>query len=247
VAVKTSGDVIIEAELDPVVPANKANSVLTWTGGNAVTGNSLRRKVSKGTSAKTTVKAVCGTSEKEVDIWIIWANITIQTSGNQPSDAVPLPTTYGGGILGTFNTTWLGGAMTLEAQITPSGVKDVVKSGWKIKRTVTRMFWLNGVLSLQGTGNDDSYDSWVVSSPTAKDCIYDTDAPSVNKSAINIGSNGEYHGNFTQWIEWNSTTCSDNKTWHVEYKCARTSAGYNVIYNSIGAGTITIPNVPTNP
>lgn len=247
-AVKGNDYIVVKANISPSIPEDKVPSdLIQWTGGEAIAGQPLHRRVSKATSQKTTVKATCGNVEKEVDLWVIWADVTIKTSGQQPSDAVQLPPSYGGGTLGPFNTTNVGGAMTLEAQITPSGVKDVVKSGWKIKRTVTRKCWLNGALVRQGTDNDDSYDSWVVSTPTANDCIYDTDAPNTLKIGINVGSNVEYHGNFTQWIEWNSTTCSDNRTWHSEYKCDRTSAGYNVIYNSIGTGIITIPNAPTNP
>ena len=72
VVAKGTGNVTITATLNPAIAeVDIPAGLITWTGGTAVANHPLQRTVSKGTAAKTTVKITCGTSSKEVDIWVI--------------------------------------------------------------------------------------------------------------------------------------------------------------------------------
>ncbi len=238
--------VIITVELDPPVPTEKVSSVLTWAGGEAIEGNPLQRKVSRTTSAKTTVKATCGTSEKEVDIWVIWCDITIHVSGKQPAGSYPLAPTFGGGTLGRFeNDTRVGAAMCLEAIVSPAGVLSVIKDGWTIKRHVMYIDWIDGNMT-EGDRNDDSSD--VTTKSTKKDALYDIDGPSSTVNSFKYFT--ESHNNFVQWIELNGDRYSSNALWTVEYKYIKTvntmeSTSYSRIYNRIYANLhINLPAAP---
>ena len=134
--------------------------------------------------------------------------------------------------------------MTLEATLTPSGINGIVKTGWKIKRSLNYRDWRDGIKTEATNQNDDSYSSWVVDIPTTSDKIYDTDAPNHTKTFINFA---ESHNNFVQWIEWNSDRASDDANWSVEYKYTNAGGVYTKIYNRISTNHITIPQNPTNP
>ena len=245
-AVKGNDYIVVKANISPSIPEDKVPSdLIQWTGGEAIAGQPLHRRVSKATSQKTTVKATCGNVEKEVDLWVIWANITIHTSGKQPSDAKQLGSEHGGTNLGPYeSSTRVGASMTLEATLTPSGINGIVKTGWKIKRSLNYRDWRDGIKTEATNQNDDSYSSWVVDIPTTSDKIYDTDAPNHTKTFINFA---ESHNNFVQGIEWNSDRASDDANWSVEYKYTNAGGVYTKIYNRISTNHITIPQNPTNP
>ena len=69
-----AGYVILEAELDPAV--TEPPSGFSWSGGEAVDGNKLQRKVSKSTWSKTTVTASCCTSVAKMIVYVIGAQPT---------------------------------------------------------------------------------------------------------------------------------------------------------------------------
>ncbi|MGB2986978.1 MAG: Ig domain-containing protein [Phycisphaerae bacterium] len=73
-AIKGSGDVLVEAELNPnVSAADLPANFITWTGGQAVADNQLQRKASKSAWAKHTLQATCGTSKYTMLVYIIGA------------------------------------------------------------------------------------------------------------------------------------------------------------------------------
>jgi len=241
--IKEEGEYVeIYAFSEPTLSADKIQEYITWTGGEEVTGKPLERKVSKSTSQKVHVECKAGSTKDHVDIWIMWANITIHTSGQQPANAVPHVAAYGGGTLGPFHTSSaIGGAMTLEATLTPSGVHNVVKSKWKIKRLRDYMVKEDGIVKENRTNQyDTSLSYWLVLTPTSSDKLYDTDAPHVDipfQSATSV----EYYNNFTQWVEWENTKCSQYATWYLKLKVIRSGSTHNVHFNNIGTGHITFP------
>lgn len=249
-AVKGKGDVIITVSLNPSDAGNvgeeKLKELISWTGGEEVKGNPLQRKISKDESQKVTVKAVCGTSEKEVDIWIIWSNITILTSGTQPKDAVQLPPAFGGTTLGPFvSATLVGASMTLDGTVSPVGVhKVLVTSGLKIERRILYIDWLDGKKDSDNKDDSDSITS--IYFPKNTDKIYDTDAPSSKISSFITST--ESHNNFAHWVTWNGERCSSNALWSVEYKYIKDNGALKKIYNrGVQLGHIMLPSSPSNP
>lgn len=135
---------------------------ITWTGGSAGASANLR-SVDKGASAKTTVTAQIGDVQMSVNIWIIWATMTIQISGPvAPDNTCPELTSnggnwdavYGGGnALGpkdhdslpglTYRYTI--GQMQATGKLTPAGIGQIISpSAWKFRRTVQAVAWDNG-------------------------------------------------------------------------------------------------------
>ena len=85
-AVKTATNawVYVQATLSTSDP-NVANNI-QWTGGEPVPGNPFQRRVTKTTSAETTVTATIGSVSKSLNVWIIWADLTIKVSGTLDAD-----------------------------------------------------------------------------------------------------------------------------------------------------------------
>ena len=65
-----------------------AGAAIQWSGGEPVSGNPLQRAVSKTNSVETIVTASLGGSTTNLNVWVIWATVSIQMSGTNPS---PLP------------------------------------------------------------------------------------------------------------------------------------------------------------
>lgn len=102
VTIKGAGDVIIKVTLNPAVyPYEYPADLVTWSGGEEVKEEPLQRKVSKSKSQKVTVKATCGTSVKEINIWIVNATVNIQTSREKPIEAASLKFAYNDPFCGT--------------------------------------------------------------------------------------------------------------------------------------------------
>ena len=169
--------VMVKATLNPAISASDVPSCFTWTGGQTVAGEPLKRKVSKATSAETTVRATAGTSSDYVDVWIIWANTVVTAGSNDTidsgNDAVLLvdgnwPDVLGGGKKlgpidhnGTpgFTYKYAGGKIQAKATLTPEGVEDVIQdSAWGWRRDIEGQgrYWDNAgnyLLPNEGTWN----------------------------------------------------------------------------------------------
>jgi hypothetical protein len=158
-AVKGAGNVLIQLTLKPNTDA--AAGAVLWFGGDSVTGQPRQRTVSKATSADTYVKATAGTSSADLDVWIIWSNLTVGIAGNISADdnATGLvsgnwPDADGGGkALGAIDAdgtpkltnAFAQGNIEGRAQLTPPGIEKIIdKTKWKMKRTVTAIAWDNG-------------------------------------------------------------------------------------------------------
>jgi hypothetical protein len=134
----------------------EAGAAIQWTGGQAVPGNPLQRRVSKTNSVETTVTASLSSTTTNLNVWVIWANLTIKTSGtldpNDKADVLvngnsdwPTPTIFtvalsGGSGLGGGNSlgpidcltntnldySYTIGRMEAKAILQPSGIGNIL-------------------------------------------------------------------------------------------------------------------------
>jgi hypothetical protein len=159
-AVKLSGsDVIIKATVKP--NTGDVANLIQWTNGGPVGGDNTQRTVDRGTSAMTAVQAVIGEAPTQgVNIWIIWATVTIQITDNRADDnnadadtGGNWPANYGGGkTLGAIDHdavpgltyAYTIGKIQATGKLTPAGIGQVIaKDAWKLKRTVEAVAWDN--------------------------------------------------------------------------------------------------------
>lgn len=83
----TNDYVIVQAALSITNAAvqTQAGNLIQWSGGEVVSGNPLQRRVSKATSAETTVTASLGSTNVSLNVWVIWATISYAVSNENPS------------------------------------------------------------------------------------------------------------------------------------------------------------------
>ena len=251
-AVKTNtGAVIIEATLS-TDDTNAANFI-EWTGGVTVPGHPFQRQVSKADSAKTTVTASLGTNNLGLTVWILWSTVTIQTSDTTPTNAVQFGTAYDGtenlgGQIYTDAGQVVGvGKVVPIAQLTPSGLHDLITNGWAFKRERIGRVFIDGTTYLYETAwtNDTSFPQYQVLIPDSNDRIYDRDAPNIER--FGATSCSEKYGIFRQWIEWNGTPASEQfsagSQWH-HFGKWKVGASPPVIQNEVGGGHSGFPGSP---
>ena len=252
---KDTDDIIVQATTNP--DNNDAWKQIKWSGdsGKAVPNKPNQRKLSRSSSKKFHVKAELGGVEDDLYVWILWAKVTILTSGKTPDNAVQFDGKHDGteklGIV-----TWDGGDKAAGrvipvAKILPKGVQDVVKSGWVFERERKSHDWRDGAKDDEGNTENDYWNTIFVNdishacfqklTPDDNDKIYDRDAPSIGRA--NIVTNQETYNNFQQWVEWNNQECSDKVGW---YFCARRvkAKSPQIVYTKIGTGNITLPDDP---
>jgi len=249
---KSTDDVIVQATTTPDNAGCWA--CINWSGdsGAAVPGKPNQRSFSRSVSKKIHVAAELGGVTDQLDIWVLWGQVTIKTSSTTPPNAVQ----YAGRYDGTENLgaqTFSGGNEAVgkvvpTAKITPAGVNAVVKSGWAFRRERISHDWQDGVKQTvpnywNTTWQDDTSDaSFQVLTPDNGDQIYDRDAPSVGNVG---GSDYETYNNFRQWIEWNGMTaneaCSDKAEWYWK-GVWQLSATPQITTKDVGTGNFTLPN-----
>lgn len=263
-AVKDDGEyVIIEAVLNPTIPDDNVPEVLHWGGdGSPVEGHPLQRKVSKSSSGHTTVTGTVGTTSDYVDIWIIWATgvyrygSTQQTSSGNEKTFSPA---IGGSTLGPMNDEDDGIILETVGKIegvftlTPAGVHNVVGNGWDIKRWVTYQDYHNGIMFDSNSCPDDPTNNDEDLTPNNDDKIYMIDSPSINYVADHTA---ETYNNFTEWVEWNGTVCSDFYFWYYQARvdddldAANKPNNDDTELNDVDTGWINMPgsaHYPTRP
>lgn len=218
---KDTDDVIVEATTTP--NNNDAEwSQINWSGdtGSAVPDHPNQRLLSRSTSQRYHVEAELGGVRDHVDVWILWASVTILTSGTTPANAVQ----YGARYDGTENLgaqSYDGGNSAVGkvvpvATILPAGVNAVVQAGWSFEREKMRHDFEDGVKDASrwdtAWQNDTSDASFQRLTPDTDDKIYDRDAPNIS----NFGQSDSYerYDNFRQWVEWDGTRCSDYAGWY---------------------------------
>ena len=243
---KATDEVIVEATTAP--NTEECWKKINWLGDAGSPGDKLnQRKLSRAVSKKFHVVAeVCGFKD-DLDVWVIWATITIQTSGTTPANAAQFGARYDGTEnLGpvTFNGGKEGrGKVVPVAEITPKGIHDVVKSGWAFKRERISHDWKDGV---KNTADNYWNTIWQPDTsaafaqkliPDSDDKIYDRDAPNVMAAGL---VDYETYNNFREWIEWRSEKCSDHEGWYYQGRWKK-GAVPEVSLNDVGSGNIALP------
>jgi len=251
-AVKHTTDVvIIEATTTPNSAAGW--NQISWSGdsGEAVPGHPNQRKLSRKSSKHFHVGASLGGVSDHVDVWIIWADVTIKTTGNTPANAAQTGATADGteklGSISFNGGKEAVGKIIAVGKISLTGIHNVVKTGWKLKRERISHDWNDGAKASPGNGasdywntswvDDTSYASWLKLTPDNKDQIYDNDSPNI----ANFGTNdAETYNNFRQWVEWKNDKCSDNAEWYWKGRWKKSKNPQVTLYE-VGTGNIALP------
>jgi hypothetical protein len=238
--------------------ANLPANFVTWTGGEAVEGHQLQRRVSKGSSAHTQMIAGCGSSSATGDAWIVWADVTVRHTGNKTvyeagtdtGNDKEFPYFCPGTSLGATNRLgespkYLGWIVEIKGDITPAGIHDVVSSGWDFYQTVTYIDFLDNtnVPSASATNAiDTAFNSstYQDQTPDPNDEIFALDGPGLlAETDFNYAKTTD---NFRVRVRWNEENASDEAQWWTRQKAEKIGENYTVIENSGGNGTTTIDN-----
>ena len=255
---KSSDDVIVEAKTSPS-NSPKEWTQISWSGdsGSPMPGKANQRKIPRSTSKKLHVEAELGGVKDHVDIWVLWATVTVKTTGTSPANAVQFGVRYDGtenlGAISYDGGKKGVGKIVPIAKIMPAGVHAVVKSGWEFKRERMSHDWNDGAKASPGNGaadywntawvDDTSHASFQKLTPDVDDKIYDRDAPNIAAFGVN---DSETYNNFHQWVEWNSAdpdtggNCSDKAGWYWKGRWKKTSAP-QVELKDVGIGSIALP------
>jgi hypothetical protein len=249
---KSTDDVIVEATTTPNNNEEEWKQI-NWSGdsGTAVPGKPNQRKLSRSTSKKYHVEAELGGVKDHVDVWVLWATVTILTSSTTPANAVQFGARYDGtenlGAQSYDAGNKAVGKVVPVALITPAGVHDIVKSGWAFKRERMSHDWADGEkytppkfgMDYWNTTwlDDTSSPSFQALIPDEKDKIYDRDAPNIGAFGAN---DYETYNNFREWIEWNADTCSDKANWYWQGRWQKSTTP-QVTLKDVGTGDILLP------
>jgi hypothetical protein len=122
-----------------------------------------------------------------------------------------------------FQTQDASGKIVAVAQLTPTGVHNVVSAGWRLLRRRWTHDWRDRKQLTPGNGRHDYWNTtWVddtepgmsALTPDIDDKIYDTDAPNLNSGYASTDC--ETNNNFEQWVEWNNEPCSEHVPWYFQ-------------------------------
>ena len=131
---------------------------IAWAGGEPVPGRPNQRLVSRHRAGKTTVRATIGGSGPQAIVWIVWATVTVQTSGLRPSRAKSwaegMPFTAGNSC-GAFVVQAFSmgenarGQVVAVAELVPKGVGQVISAAGmgkdlRFRRQVTAHDFVDG-------------------------------------------------------------------------------------------------------
>lgn len=256
---KSTEEIIIEAI---TIPNDQVGwEKINWSGdsGSAVPGHLNQRKLSKTESKKLHIEAELGGVKDYLDVWVIWAAITIQISGTTPKnskqfkDNINLENEELGAVYRHEYWEKARGKIAAIAQITPSGINKVFPSDWSFKRDRISHDWINGEKRGEGNGRKDGWNTkWVddTSFPAALmlvptndsvtgsfDQIFDIDGPNTPLSI----KDSETYNNFRQWIAWRNEKCSEYAEWY--WKATwRAASKPQITLNEVGRGNITLPS-----
>lgn len=253
---KSTDDVIVEATTSP----NTAEvwRQINWSGdsGSPVVGHENQRKLSRAAAKKYHVVAeLCGT-QKDLNVWVIWATVTMLTKSAdaKPANAPNFPASLDGTQkLGAV--AWSGGKKAAGKvvgvyKIQPAGIHAVVKSGWRLIRKRISHDWNDGVKDNPGNTKSDYWNTtWVDDTyppgspydalkPDGTDQIYQIDGPNIAAFGTN---DAETYNNFKEWAEWKGNRCSDHGLWYWKGRWKK-SAAPQVTLKDVGTGNITLRN-----
>ncbi|HEV3037092.1 MAG TPA: hypothetical protein VHA33_04830 [Candidatus Angelobacter sp.] len=250
---KSTDDVIVQATTNP--DTRNCWSKINWKAdsGQPSSDKANQRRLSRSVSKEYRVEAELGGSSDSLQVWVVWAEVTILVKGKTPKNAVQYEDSYDGTeILGgrTFindeGFTEGRGKVVPVALITPAGVRDVVPVGWAFRRDEISKLWKNGLpvadsrFFTKTPLDDTSAPMFQKLQPDATDKIYDRDAPNIWSRT---GDKREEYVNFREWIEWNGTPCSEQATWHWRARWIRTHTP-QVTMMDVGTGNIPLPAKP---
>jgi hypothetical protein len=264
---KSSDDVIVQATTDP----NTADcwNKINWSGdvGSAVPGKPNQRKLSRDSSRRWHVFAELGGGTDQVVVWILWAEVTILTSGTRPANAAKFSDRFtdpddkdaASDVLGAMvydNGNSGVGKVVPVAQLMPSGVGVAVTAGWEFPREVMSHTWMDGRKYKPGETSSDYWNTtrvddtsrpkWLRLTPDANNKIYDLDAPSVVRQP-ETGRTFEVYDNFWQWVEWNGERCSDEAPWYWRGIWNGDNRKAVIELTEVGTGSPALPEKPKYP
>jgi hypothetical protein len=226
--------IVVEATTAPENNAAEWKKI-KWSGaGQPVPGQPNQRRLSRAESVKLTVTATLNESAQSIDIWVMWAQLSVLTGGMRPANAAPFDDGLRDGTqkLGAVTYPTIGqrevgpgvgvglmtasGKVAVVGEISPPGVGNVVKSGWAIERQVKAREWRDGFkVKAEKNWTDDwapdtSLPKYLRLEPDDAGRIYDLDAPGLGSGETTF----ETYNNFRQWVTWNDEKCSDYAPWH---------------------------------
>lgn len=255
---KGGAGIVIEAKTSP--DGLDVWRRIKWSGaGERVADKPNQRRLSRAKSKKYRVVASLGGREQHVDVWVLWATITILTKGNAPANAArwtkelaaygkPADGTDKLGAIPFNNGREAVGKIVAVATITPKGIHDVVKDDWGFRRAKEGTIWTDaGTPEQHSAGwprwtDDQSPEEAQKLTPDADDKIYDTDAPS--EGLTSMWNESQRYINFRQWVEWNGERCSDFALWYWKARWQRGATPEEITLKEVGLGNIPIPSAP---
>jgi len=252
----TNDYVIVQATLNYTndwIVTNAATAI-QWTNGEAVPGNPLQRMVTKSNSVETTVTASLGSTTTNLNVWVIWSKVTIQTSGTNtsPMSLMNISGNDGTEILGIryFTTTFpndsVAGKICGIATITPAGIHSIITNGWDFFQKKATETFVDGTIysgwSFPPWTPDGPYyvnDTKTVV-PDSNDKLYTLDTPSIVTGGFSATNSIEMYKNFYDYITWSNQICCDtNVFWHFQGTWTNQTPQFNSL--DVGTGTITLP------
>jgi hypothetical protein len=240
VCIKATNDyVYLQANLS--TGDTNAAQYIQWSGGEAVPGNPFQHRVSKSTSAKTTVTATLGTNSFTKVVWVVWATVSPKFSGSLSSDdPLNFPAWCSGNALGPWNDiptsppAQVGYKVELVGKITPSGAGAIVKTGWAYSQNVSLRTWFNSTNYTDSSGADSWDANFEDDTPSSKDQIFLIDCPSDGSNSGTAFFKANW--NFITWITWNGQIASDNALWNVRVKAHPSNGSYIIDTCTAGSG-----------
>jgi len=259
-----SGYVIVEASIaSPYQNDTNVAEQIKWEGdGEAVAGNPFQRRVSKAVSAKKRVKATLGKTTLIADVWIVWADVTVQHSGtktlyvtnfdfgnsaqfttnmvgfeaNPPGIALG-PTNLLNGTNGTL--AW---KVEIMAKLTPKGVGKILPSDLEFVQKMSHHLWVGNTNVFTAANNvldtafNDLTYAWKDVFPDPLDRVFILDAPAYLERPPTPFFKRE--SNFNIWLEFGGIRCSDDALWWVIQKAETTNGVPHAIINAGGNGAV---------
>jgi hypothetical protein len=260
---KATDEVIVEATTSP--NTEECWKSIRWSGDSGSPGDkSNQRRLSRATSKKLHVEAELGGVKDSLDVWILWATVTILTNDKTPANSAK----FGGDADGTENlgavvydsifsredgTRYqsVSGKVAVFAIITPKGAGQVIQSGWSLKRERWSHDWMDGKKNKEGNTRSSLWNTdWVDDTslapnlrltPDADEKIYDIDGPNVRPG---LGQSKSYqsYNNFRQFVHWNGEICSEKAGWY--FRARWRESPPNVTYKDLGRGYQPLPDTP---
>jgi hypothetical protein len=250
----TRGDCAVELATEPNNNASEWIQI-KWSGGSPVLSLPNQRTVSRQAPTKITLTARLGNATQTINLWIIWATISVQTKGAKPARAVSWSVgamftagdVCGAAVVRSFS---MGenarGQVVAKATLQPAGVGKLISgcnknSLLKFRRQVTAHDFTDGKRftsqkSFSPWKDDDSIDKMVTIDPGPDDSLFDTDGPDLPLAS----RTAETYNNFRQWITFDGAPCSPYGTWFFRAQWKNKK----VVLKEVREGSIQLPSAP---